>query len=124
MTMPHSKRPRRNRVNKIRAKKGLPPLVDHSPFIAESTPGTVGVTSMMIPLTTSTRQMLTKIRLEQQRRDPSTVASDQLYASAVLTAILLQLHEVLFPSLIQAPTTQAMGEAKAIHKTLARPFLG
>jgi hypothetical protein len=122
--MPHSKRPRRNRVNKIRAKKGLPPLVDHSPFIAESTPGTVGVTSMMIPLTTTTRQMLTKIRLEQQKRDPSTVASDQLYASAILTAILLQIDAALFPSLIAAPTDANMKQATTIHKTLARPFLG
>jgi hypothetical protein len=124
MTMPHSARPRRNRVAKKRARLGLPPLVDHSPMIAQSTPGTVGVTSMMIPLTSQTRKLLTKVRLEQQRQDPSTVASDQLFASAVLTTILLQLDAALFPALIQAPSAKAMTEAQAVHKVLARPFVG
>lgn len=124
--MPHSKKPRRARVNKKRARLGLPPLPE---LTAEMHPALVrpspdGVTSMMIPLTTATRKILTKVRLEQQRQDPSTVASDSLYASAVLTAILLQLHAVMFPSLIQAPTPKAMEQAQAIGKVLARPFVG
>lgn len=124
--MPHSKRPRRNRVNKKRIRMGLPPLpepaVEMHPALVR--PATDGVTSMMIPLTTATRKLLTKIRLEQQRQDPSTVASDSLYASAVLTAIILQLNEALFPPLITAPTAKAMEQAQAVGKVLARPFVG
>jgi hypothetical protein len=128
MTMPHSQRPRRNRVNKKRLRLGLPPLPkwedvpETAVFSQKPTEG--GVTSMMIPLTTAVRQILTKVRREQQRLDPSTVASDQLYASAVLTAILLQLNAALFPSLIAPPTAKNMEQAQSIGKVLARPFLG
>jgi hypothetical protein len=122
MTMPHSKRPRRNRVNKKRAQLGLPLLLDpEAPAgmaFGTDKPEVFGVTCMMIPLATATRDILRKVRREQQRRDPSTVASDQLYASAVLTAILLQIHEALFPSLIAAPTTQNLQQAKRIGRVL------
>ena len=94
MPMPHSKRPRRNRVNKIRAKKGLPPLGE-LPDVIERSSMPLGVTTLMVPLPAPTRALLTQVRLAAQLKDPSTVASDQLFAGAILTAIL--------PSMVAQP---------------------
>lgn len=100
--MPHSKRPRRNRVNKIRAKKGLPPLGE-LPDLIPRTVVPEGITALWIPLPTPVRTLLHEVRVEVQRRDPATVPSDEIFASAFLTADIIRAHEILFPKLIQAP---------------------
>lgn len=125
--MPHSKRPRRARVNKKRARLGLPLLPELHAGVAEHMEAhakAIGVTTIMVPMATPIRAMLTKVRKETQLRDPTSVASDQLFASAILTAMLPQMHAALFPSLIASPTDANMKQAQAVGKVLARPFVG
>src|SRR3990172_3053766 len=99
MTMPHSKRPRRNKLNKIRKKQGLPPLPvlipDHGIERKEpKQPPGIGVTTIMVPLPAPARELLTRMRLAAQLNDPSIKASDQLFAGAVLTVALVQMAEL------------------------------
>lgn len=117
MTMPHSDRPRRNRVNQLRERAGLPPLevleggarttVRHPPIV-----------SMMIPLAEPVRVMLGACHLEAQRRHAETVPTDALFASALLTAAIMQAHQSLFPPVIAAPTAENMAQAKQIDKVV------
>ena len=71
--MPHSKPVRRNKLNKIRKRQGLPPLpVLTGP--APKSPRSAPITTIMVPLPMAIRQLLTKVRLATQLKDPSTVA--------------------------------------------------
>jgi hypothetical protein len=107
VTMPHSKRPRRNKLNKIRKRQGLPPLPAHIAVtdvdVRYMQP--VGVTTIMVPLPTPVRELLTIARHAAQHKDPSIKASDQLFAGALLTAILTTMLEQAAPSMISAPTS-------------------
>jgi hypothetical protein len=126
MTMPHSKRPRRARVAKKRARLGLPPLGEPEQIVPSVEP-VGGVTSLMIPLATQTRILLAKVRRESQLRDPATVASDQLFASAVLTVALIQIHDSMWPPaspLIVPPTQANTEQAHKVGKVLGRTFVG
>lgn len=62
-----------------------------------------GVTSLMVPIPTTIRAMLTACRKETQRRDPRTVPTDQAFASAIVTSVVLTMHATLFPKLIETP---------------------
>lgn len=66
-------------------------------------PEPVGVTSIMVPLATETRRLLTECHRELLKRDPSTVPTDALFASAVITSVLISMHAGLFPKTIIEP---------------------